>query len=146
MANARWFYHGDINPENGGFWYRLDNWQYGYADFVRITPCSDAGGPDNQFWIESGSVYGLDDEKRIKQAMNSCGWIPDEITGAARKHAIVQAMLGYGYNDQDLSELVQVGKHANHCSASFGRSVPHKVLRAGSDIARYVRREFLRNA
>jgi hypothetical protein len=53
---ARKFYSGDLNIEHGGFFYTLDNFDRGYVDAVRVTPCSDAGGPDNVFWIECLSV------------------------------------------------------------------------------------------
>lgn len=47
-----WHYNGDPDIECGGFFYRVDTIDEGYADVVRVTPCSDAGGPDNCFWVE----------------------------------------------------------------------------------------------
>lgn len=51
-----WFYSGDVNIEHGGHFYNLDPFEDGWVDVVRLQPCSDAGGPDNCYWIEHLSV------------------------------------------------------------------------------------------
>lgn len=51
-----WHYQGDVNIEHGGMYYCLDGFDQGYAECVRVTPCSNAGGPDNTFWIEQLTV------------------------------------------------------------------------------------------
>src|ERR1700685_3511801 len=58
----RWHYMGDINLEYGGYFWREDGAD-DYVLCVRVTPCSDAGGPNNLFWIEQGSIY-MDATKR----------------------------------------------------------------------------------
>ena len=145
MKKARWHYQGDVNPENGGFWYRLDNWGFDYADYVRITPCNDAGGPDNQFWIETGSIHSMDKPERVAQALAACGF-PDQYETATKiqkRHMLACALLEYGFADVDACETVQIGKQAEHCGAGFDPISPDTVLRGGSDITRYVRRTYM---
>lgn len=69
----RWFYSGDADIENGGFFYDLSNFDdLGYAQAVRVTPCSDAGGPDNVFWVEMLSVN-TGDKDAIRLAYSGVG-------------------------------------------------------------------------
>lgn len=51
-----WHYSGDVNIEHGGMFYNLATWEDGYVECWRCQPCSDAGGPDNMYWIEHLSV------------------------------------------------------------------------------------------
>jgi hypothetical protein len=95
-----WHYSGDVNIEHGGMFYSLANFEFGYVDAVRVTPCSDAGGPDNVFWVEQLTINVgdampfqgvgcsvaerrahrvLHDQEtkeldRIERAMECCGW------------------------------------------------------------------------
>lgn len=145
MTNARWFYQGDVDCQQGGFWYRLDNMQYGYADCVRITPCADAGGPDNQFWIESLTVNIPDDKAKLNQALSCCGAIDEYETASEkqRQHIAVSCCVAYGFYDQEPSHTVQIGRKADHCGAGFDPITPETVLRAGSSLRNYVRRQYL---
>lgn len=52
MKRRHWHYNGDVNIEHGGFFYDLSTFEQGYVDVVRVVPCSDAGGPDNYFWLQ----------------------------------------------------------------------------------------------
>lgn len=49
---TRWHYSGDVNIEHGGMFYNLSTFGEGYVSVVRCQPCTDAGGPDNCFWVE----------------------------------------------------------------------------------------------
>lgn len=51
-----WHYSGDINIEHGGAFYNLATFEDGYVECWRLQPCSDAGGPDNCYWIEHLTV------------------------------------------------------------------------------------------
>ena len=50
-----WRYCGDVNIKEGGYFFRVHQ-QWEYADIVNVVPCSDAGGPNNMFWIETGTI------------------------------------------------------------------------------------------
>ena len=145
---ARWFYTGDVNIENGGYFYRLDGFENGYSDVVRVTPCSDGGGPSHMWWIEALTVNGIDDVTRIKDGLNCIGADLDDYTKAQQRHVIVDALLAYGYSDpancwpQSSSETVEIGKQCQFDSPSE-LVVPTVKLRGGSSLERYVRREFL---
>jgi hypothetical protein len=47
-----WHYSGDVDIAYGGMFYSMDDIAQGYANAVRVTPCADAGGPDNMWWVE----------------------------------------------------------------------------------------------
>lgn len=47
-----WHYSGDINIEHSGMFYNLATFEGGHVECWRLQPCSDAGGPDNCYWIE----------------------------------------------------------------------------------------------
>ena len=65
---TKWNYNGDMGLEYGGFYWREDGAD-DYVLAVRVTPCSDAGGPDNLFHIESGSIYIGTDPDRARCAV-----------------------------------------------------------------------------
>ena len=147
---AQWFYNGDINLQCGGFFYRLGNWQHGYVDCVRVTPCSDAGAQSNAFWIEALTVIIPADDEAIKDVLSICGYHPDELTGVERKHRIVDACMAYGRYDPancfplHHSETVQIGKIDPYFDSRQNDPVIQTVtLRANASLERYVRREFL---
>lgn len=111
----RFFYNGDINIEHGGYFYALDTWKWGYVDVVRVTPCSDVGGPDNVFWIETLTVN-IPEGEKLKSALETCGWLSgkqgteyNEMTLAQRRHVIVDACVSYGHYDQHSSEMIRIG-------------------------------------
>lgn len=149
---ARWNYTGDINLENGGLFWCED----GYADYVlavRVTPVSDAGGPDNVFLVESGSIYLPED--KAPAALETCGYslrnreIVD-CTGAAFPLAsgagrllMVDAFCAYHGLDVDSSELLQLGRRDEFCRSGGWDPNPDRILRGNTSLLRYVRREFL---
>jgi len=148
MKKPRWHYHGDVSIEHGGMFYNLDNARYDYAEAWRVTPCSDAGGPDNQFWIEHLTV--LIDEDRRAQALACIGVTEDyyrSLTRAMRMHLRVGAAVSCGHYDRVESptssgcRTVQVGP----ADPFFGRRagwdpiVCEVRLRGNASLRRYVR-------
>lgn len=66
-----WHYSGDVDIAHGGMFYNMDDIENGYADAVRVTAVSDAGGPDNMWWVERisinvGAVHVRMHDKRLK--------------------------------------------------------------------------------
>lgn len=116
MSKRRFFfYSGDINIEHGGFFYALDTWKDGYVDVVRVTPASDAGGPDNVFWIDVLTVN-IPKGEKLKEALESCGWLSgdqgvmyNKMTLAKRKHVIVESCVMTGVYDQHSSQMIRIG-------------------------------------
>lgn len=154
-----WHYSGDMSLEYGGFFYNLDNWEHNYAEAVRVTPCADAGGPDNMFWIERIVVNIPEDQAKLDEALKYCGWLqePDvpafsKLTRARKRHMVVDACLAYGYYDPDdcynmskpQRETVQIGPD-NRFFRSRGWNQPSDIkrLRDGTNLRNYVRREWL---
>lgn len=142
----RWFYQGDVNLEYGGFFYNLDNWPY-YVHAWRVTPCSDAGGPENQFWLEELTVN-VDPKMgdgRVEQALKSCDWVDESKswTPAERRHRVTSAMLHYGYFDVSSRITLQVGpkdvffdwNQREWTAIGIDRRLP-----AGTDLKKWLRR------
>lgn len=157
----RFFYSGDVNIEHGGMFYALDTWAEGYVDALRVVPCSDAGGPDNCFWIETLVInlpdssnevikHGLEKaEGKLRDALHSCGWFDGGYDGgskgkmskATRRHVIVQALESYGgYGvDQMSSTLIRVGGPDRFYNGR-DKFEPEKVLRGSASLENYARR------
>lgn len=140
----RWFYSGDMSIRHGGMFYNLSNWQDGYVDAVRVTPCSDAGGPDNLFWVEGLTVNLRNDPKELRDILNTCGYDMDDMPkGAARKHLLVEAHVAHGTYDQTSSRVVQIGPDDPFCPEHIRREFSRPAdarLRADASLRRYVRR------
>lgn len=146
-------YNGDVNIEHGGTYYALDTFKYDYVDAVRVTPCSDAGGPDNVFWVETVTIILRDpDSEQAKRALDSCGPGLDEynkLSKSHRRHALTLALLSYGCYDKveyfnDLqgnpNPVVQVGPKQGHASKEFGSVKVEVVLKDRPNALRnYVR-------
>lgn len=132
---ARIFYSGDVNIENGGYFYSLKNWQFDYVDAVRVTPCSDADGPDNCYWVDMVTVN-LRKGAELERALQCIGQsIADLPKNACKRHIIIDACLSYGYCDVD-SMAVQIGAK----QSEYGEPIRvEKVLRANVSLYRYAR-------
>lgn len=108
---SRWHFNGDVNLEYGGAFIDLSNWDYGYAECVRVTDLDRACGFTGAVLIEHVIINGLNDAERIRKACKSCGnldgvrnWhsIGDKETIKENlRHAIADALLNYGYFDPD---------------------------------------------
>lgn len=165
-----WHYSGDVNIEHGGAFYNLATFEEGYVECWRLQPCSDAGGPDNCYWIEHLSInihdhwqhvfrgvgdtaaerrahrllHELPSAERTESALQCVGqgrdmaaW--DKRTLIERKHAIVWACLSYGHFDQESSEMVRIGPNQEGTAAGGGDYTPSLVLRANTNLRKYVR-------
>lgn len=133
---SRIFYSGDINIEYGGVFYTLENWQWGYVDAVRVTPCSDAGAADNCYWVEELTVN-LREGEALSNILRTCGWTVEDLPkGARRRHCLIDAHIAYGAYDVQGSEVVQVGaKQSPH-----GKPIEaDRILRANASLRRYAR-------
>lgn len=143
-------YSGDVNAEHGGMFYSVANLQYRYADVYRITPCSDAGGPDNLFWIESLTVN-LPDRAELRSA--ACPAFEysgvsqetlDRMTPVQRDRFAIECAVSTGHRiDVDVRCTVQIGP-AEPARREFGDVKPDVVLRAGSLIRNYCRNVFMK--
>ena len=139
-----WHYNGDINLEHGGFYWQEPD-DTGTADHVYVvdvTPCSDAGGPDNLFYIEKGSIYIGTDSERIKSALAcACG---DETPETVSRGELVYALKAYGGIETDWSGAIQIGKAEEPTGRGGGWSPePWRILRGNTKLHKFVEREFL---
>jgi len=139
--SAKWKYIGDRDLQCGGVFISVDanDTQYGYASAIRVIPASDAGLPDNQFWVEWVTVNGLDDNKRVTTALESCGWTSDN-PGMMEK---IDALMCYGYYDVNHSEVIQLGAEVDPFYS--GRDEPLKptiILRTNASLRNWVKRNY----
>lgn len=150
----RWKYSGDMDLEYGGLFWRA-GLHDDYVDAVRVTPCSDAGGPDNLFYIETGSIYMPRDKAAV--ALDTCGYRigyvdPKHIrvmdcTGAIMSKAnsralLVDAFAAYHGIERDYETVVQIGP-AEERNCNGWSPDPDHVLRSNAKLANFVRRECL---
>lgn len=139
----RFHYSGDINAVHGGYFYNLSEWHNGYADAVRITPASDAGGPDNVFWVETLTVNIERSDDDIERALQCIGQTLADlkaVSPATRKHILIDAHIAYGHFDICETETVQVGPKDEFAGRAADEYRITVNLRAGSDIGRYARK------
>jgi len=146
QTRYQFFWSGDINPENGGHFYRLDGVEYGYASGVIITPCSDAGGPDNLFWVTPITVN-LRTGEELEKILFTVGastsaMIESGMNARARLHAAIDAHISYGVYDQGCCACVQVGPMDESWSNRGGFDMPRTTvrLRAGACIGNYAKK------
>lgn len=163
-----WNYSGDINLECGGFFWQFDGPERfpecDYVRVVRVTPCSDAGGPDNLFHVESGSLYMPRDT--YGRALETCGYsletnlesgalMIDDCMGVSHdidsEHGaalLVDAFNGYSGPDRDAlggETVVRIGRPDPYFDDTCGawNPDPDIILRGNASLARYIAREFL---
>lgn len=148
-----WNYSGDINIEHGGMFWREDGAE-DYVLAVRVTPCSDAGGPNNLYDIETGSIYLPPEPAKVASAVSCVGYTinanGDLETGrevlkkGSREYRwlIVEAFCAYAGIDRDIETVVRIGPKED--VAFYGwNPEPDTILRSNAKLANYVRREFL---
>lgn len=134
----RWNYIGDINLEHGGFFWKEDG-ANDYVLAVDVIPCSDAGGPDNKFVIEVGSIYlPINDAVRMQSALDTIG----ETIESASRADIVYAFKAYHGLDDRAEYCVQIGKNEDETSIGWNPE-PDRILRSNAKLKNYVKREFL---
>jgi hypothetical protein len=135
----RWKYDGDVNLEYGGTYWREDDAD-DYVLAVRVTPCSDAGGPDNKWHVESGSVY-MPADKRDSW-LDVIGVDPADAT---RRDYVAAAIAYHGierdtYNGET---IVQIGKDEESGRSGGWNPETDVQLRGNARLWRYVRNAFL---
>lgn len=136
-------YSGDVNIEHGGYFYSLKDWRNGFISVVLVTPCSEASGPDNCFWVQRLTVN-LDPERR-QSALDCIGVNAEEfgkMARAQRRHVWIDASIAYGHYDQDHSEIIRIGKPDPFYNGREDGFSPSVVLRAGSSLYNYAKRQF----
>lgn len=134
----KWNYTGDMNLEYGGTFWREDDAD-DYVLAVCVTPCSDAGGPDNLFHIESGSIYMPADKE--KDALPIIGKTPEAATRLDKVIAF-QAYWGVERSAINGETVIQIGKKQDSRAEGWSPK-PDVILRGNASLARYVRREML---
>lgn len=137
---ARLFYSGDINANYGGHFYSLNNFHHDYVNLVRITATSDAGGPDNVFWVEKLTVN-LRKGAELQRALDVVGVNAEtyaKATRATRRHMAIEACLSYGFYDVESSETVSIGEPLGWKQAGDSENVMHQ-LRGNASIRNYAR-------
>lgn len=144
MARIHWHYSGDISIENGGTFYDLSNWHsMGYATALRVVPCSDAGGPDNEFWLEELTVNRQYDDK-VRSAIDTIGMRFDHYENkskAQQAHILFDACLSYGFYDQLVSKRIRIGKAEVRTRCGWDHDIkPDEILRGNVSLDRYVRK------
>lgn len=131
-------YSGDVNIEHGGFFYAFgDPW----ATAVRCTPCSDAGGPDNMFWIEVLYVNKPEGED-LARICECCDLDLNTLPPSTRDDALVYACIGYGHYDKLGGECIRIGP-PDPFYGGREKIEPTRVLRAGTSLKNYVRKQAL---
>lgn len=143
-TDKRWKYSGDISIRHGGYYWRNDGWS-DYVLVVRVTPFSDAGGNDNEFWVEEGSLYIPDDKPQEMGAAFSCCGIAQEelnaLTPVRRRRVIVDCLIAYRGFDIDTTHNVRIGPAQPECRE--GPFSADTFLRANSSLRNWVRRNCL---
>lgn len=142
MTKHRWRYNGDINLQYGGFWWKEDGAE-DYVLAVRVTPCSDAGGPDNLYCIEQGSIYMPTDPAKRHSALQVCGYENEE---KPSRDMLVDAFIAYGgieHSAMNGETVVQIGKRKDTCGNGGWSPEPDVILRGNASLERYVRANFL---
>ena len=140
---SKWHYFGDINIKHGGYFWREDGAD-DYVLCVRLTPCSDAGLPDNQYWLECGPVYlGCSDTLRaslecVGQNMASVQELPEN----QQRAIIVDAVLSYAGLDGSDQHVMQVGPIDPDHSGEMPLT-PDIRLPADADIDAYIQSNWL---
>lgn len=145
MQRRFWHYSGDANLEHGGFYYCLASWRWDYVDVLRVVPCSDAYGPDNEFWIEWLTVNlprGYERTKRLEQIENDYASAHKSLTRTQLRHALVDWAVGYGAYDQRESCRIRIGTNPDKRSLKpqWGNTEPDQILRGNTTLERFVRR------
>lgn len=137
---------GDMSMEHGGGFYAFDGWPY-WVSCLQVVPCSEAGGPDNQFWVERGALHVQRSKPEMERILATIGMDdPDEwrrLGRAGQRHAKIQAVLRYCGMGGITREVVQVGPTDTFFNKRGWDPITADItLRAGSSIENYARRKF----
>lgn len=151
-------YSGDRNLEQGGYFFSTgaEELRYGYSSVVRVTPCADAGGPDNCFWVETYTVSlpERDETQKLDNALQHLGQTHADLkklTKHQRFALLVDACLSYGYADPDdlfsmklpQSQIVRIGPR-DELWTGHDDFTPNTTLRGNTSLRRWVKRTYLK--
>lgn len=149
MARHKWNYNGDINLRYGGFWWKEDDAD-DYVLAVRVTPCSDGGGPDNLYLVEQGSIYMPLDPAKRHSALQGCGYENEEtpsrsmlVDAFMASNRPSMAYWGIERDTYNGETVIQIGKHKKDTSRDGWSPEPDVILRGNASLERYVRANFL---
>ncbi len=135
----KWNYNGDLNLCYGGFFWREDGAD-DYVRVVRVTPCSDAGGPDNLFVVEQGSIYMPTDAESRRRALQVCGY---ENESNPSRHMLVDSFMAYGGVERDCMNGETVVRFGPAIPSDGWNPAPDVIKRANGNLKNYVRDNFL---
>ena len=137
-----WQYNGDVNIRYGGYYWKEDGAD-DYVLAVRITPCSDSGGPDNQFWIEQGSIF-LGDSARQVDSLAVIGLSVSEATRCDYVDAAFTCR-GIEWDSWNGERTLQIGAKAGDASHGWGDFTdgPDIILHGNAKLRRFIEREYL---
>ncbi|QBQ74425.1 hypothetical protein BcepSauron_045 [Burkholderia phage BcepSauron] len=144
MKRTQVLYHGDINIEYGGYFYELDRARrgWGYANVLRITPCSEAGLADNEFWIERLSVtfpdHGTPRERDVLSAIGREDDAPEYETDEYWA-TLIDACVAYGQYDTEQSDVVRIGKRDTLARECMRDSDVTIKLRGNASLERFAK-------
>lgn len=144
-------YQGDVSLRHGGYYFSVgkEETKYGYSSVVRVTPCSDAGGPDNLFWVETLLVNIPSVEERAKNKMLDYVDMNEEklksMTPAQRFAELVYACMVYGCYGQDSNKTVQIGPKDEFYNGT-SQIKPDVKLRYGSSLRNWVKKTYLKRS
>lgn len=156
MSKRGWVYSGDVNLEYGGVFYKIDpaDWdRYDYCTAVRVDPCSDAGGPDNCWWVEELTVTRPKGDK-LKDVLSVDSYsltedgnhvkVGDDVINIYTpqgRRIIAECCVAYGLYDKDRGITIQIGAKQSDCKEKV---TPDEILRGNSKLENYVKREWLK--
>jgi hypothetical protein len=133
----KWYYQGDMNIEHGGSFYCLEGLKDGYAEAIRVYPCSDAGAQDNCWWVDVHTINMPSKQEVLEKALQYCG-IPPILSMPLTQ---VMALHEYGEYYTESSVVVQIGPDDPYYNG-HDPVEPDIRLRAGTDLEKWVRRRY----
>lgn len=91
MATNDWKYLGDVNPECGGYWYRVDKWFC--VDIVEVIDAANmARDMSNPILVESGSFWldfkSKDFKPKLLSALEYCGMTIEDLRKIGKESVI----------------------------------------------------------
>lgn len=133
-----WQNYGDASPDHRQIWISGDS-RDDYASCVEMLSGQDVSLAENQYRIESGSIYLGGD---WSGPMSCCGW--DKI-GPPEFLEIAEMVNAYQGFDPDVFgfDIVQIGAKPNDWNASGSTCADPTVLHGNTSIERYLRDAWL---
>lgn len=141
-AKLGWTYNGDASLRQGGYFWR-DADADDYVEIVEVNACSDAGGPDNLWQVERGSVYLSDDNDKRWQGLDIVG-ADRAFIGPYELGELVFGMKAYWGMEADPYgvRVVRIGAKDDSDRNGWNPD-PDKILPANAHLRNYVFKEFL---